>query len=181
MSADNKAAMEQAKAQLASIVEMVAALGCDYDRLKELKEEKETMQHYYDVADEGEEKTEAAKALLAWRAENGEELQELAEAAGDCENEEEARERIEQDALSVEVRSDWHTPGSDSNEPTEFKILLCTGGPAVQILGDLSQHNEPESCKLMYQDWLTAWEELELTSEERDAVLTYCSVFYFGE
>jgi hypothetical protein len=156
----NAAAREQAKAQLASIIEMVEALECDYDRLEELKD-----------LDEAE-LTEDEK----------EELKELQEAAGDCESQDDARQRIEDDALSVEVRGDWHYPGdSDGGTPTEFKILLCTGGPACQIIGGLDQHNQPESVRLMFQDWLTSWEELILTSEECDAVLTYCQVFYFGE
>jgi len=33
-----------------------------------------------------------------------------------------------------------------------LEILLCTGGPVVRIVGDLSQHHEPDSARLEYQD-----------------------------
>lgn len=67
-----------------------------------------------------------------------------------------ARQVITEDALSVQVRSDWHNPGEDS-EASEFMILLCTGGPAVRIIGELSEYKEPESARLEYQDWGTPW------------------------
>ena len=43
---------------------------------------------------------------------------------------EEARQAIQEDPLSVEVRSGWHAPGENS-EPDEYNILLGTGGPAL--------------------------------------------------
>src|ERR1700686_2452167 len=51
---------------------------------------------------------------------------------------EDARNRIHEDALSVEVRSGWVVPGAfafESRErarPEEYCILLCTGGPAIR-------------------------------------------------
>ena len=92
----------------------------------------------------------------------------------------EARERILEDALSVEVRSDWAAPGADLT-PTEYRVLLCTGGPAVQIVGDLSEHGEPETARLMYQDWFTPWSEYIVTGSDRAALMTYVQQFYFGE
>lgn len=95
---------------------------------------------------------------------------------------EEAQEAIQEDALSVEVRSDWHAPGDGDNKPTEYKILLCTGGPACKIIGELSQYGEPETARVEYQDWGTPWTEYrETTSEEDEAILTYAQQFYFGE
>ena len=88
------------------------------------------------------------------------------------------------DLLEVSVRSDWHSPGSGANgglEPAEYRILLCTGGPAVQITGDLNQYNEPESATLEYQDWFTAWEKYPLDSEQEETLLEYAQQFYFGE
>lgn len=87
---------------------------------------------------------------------------------------------ITDDPLSVEVRTDWHTPGEDA-KPTEYRILLTTGGPAVQIIGTLNQWGEPETAKLQFQDWFTPWEDLETTSEEEEALITYARQFYFGE
>src|SRR5438132_13043925 len=43
-----------------------------------------------------------------------------------------AREAIRDDALSVEVRTNWHSVGAvQAAKPTHYKILLCWGGPAV--------------------------------------------------
>ena len=59
-----------------------------------------------------------------------------------------AIEAITQDALSVEVRSGWHVPGdADGAKPDEYAILLCTGGPAVRIVGKLSDYCQPETAE----------------------------------
>ena len=128
------------------------------------------------------------EALKAWSLgeddmseDDFEELSELEAEAGECKDADEARERIQEDALSVQVRSDWHDPSSEGSEATEFQILLCTGGPAVKIEGELGQYGEPESASIFYQDWFTKWEPLELSSEEEEIVLEYCRCFYFGE
>lgn len=92
----------------------------------------------------------------------------------------EARERILEDALSVEVRSDWEVPGATFTA-SEYRVLLCTGGPAVQIVGNLSEHGEPETARLMYQDWFTPWSELIVTGSDRAALMSYVQQFYFGE
>ncbi len=103
-----------------------------------------------------------------------------AEEADDDTKREEAEQTIQEDPLSVQVRSGWHMPGEKaSNE--EFEILLCTGGPAVRIIGGLGEWNEPESAKIEHQDWFTAWTDYPLTDEEEEDVLRYCRVFYFGE
>jgi len=94
-------------------------------------------------------------------------------------DENEAREAMNEDPLSVEVRSDWHVPGRDEGA-TEYLILLCTGGPACRIIGDLDQHNEPETAKLQYQDWFTPWKDYTEQSNE-EALLIYARCFYFGE
>ena len=92
----------------------------------------------------------------------------------------EARTAIEEDPLSIEVRSGWHSMG-EKLEPEEFCILLCTGGPAVRIIGDLDEHGQPDSPKLQYQDWFTQWEDYHLEDAEEEILLSYCNVFYFGE
>jgi len=151
-------ALAQANAQMASVREMVAALEVDYDRLEELRD------------------LESGKRC------DGSELEELAEleaAAGDCESEDDARERITCDALSVEVRSDWHSVGGDS-EPTEFRIVLCTGGPHVQMVGELAQ-GEPSRAWLEYSDWGTGLTERVNHDGDQDALLAYARQFYFGE
>lgn len=88
-------------------------------------------------------------------------------------------ERVSEDALSVEVRSDWRSPGSEA-DPAEYAILLCMGGPAVRIVGRLNQWNEPESASLECQDWFTPWSEVSTSSSQDDALLWYASQHYFG-
>ncbi|MES2348477.1 MAG: hypothetical protein V4641_13020 [Pseudomonadota bacterium] len=106
------------------------------------------------------------------------ELAELESAAGDCESQDDAQQRISEDPLSVEVRSDWHAPGDEDNTPSEFKILLCTGGPAVQIMGELDEHGTPCRAWLEYQDWGTPWTEYHGEGVEQDTLLTYCQQFF---
>lgn len=105
------------------------------------------------------------------------ELSELEEAAGDCTDEEDARTRIEEDPLSVEVRSGWHSVG-ETLEPAEFRIVLCTGGPHVELQGELGADNEPDRVRVLYSDWGDSGEIFDF---DRDAVLTYCRQFHFGE
>lgn len=138
-----------------SIVEMVAALNCDYDRLEELRDTSE------------DELTEEEKAELA----------ELEAEAGECGNADEARERIQEDALEVQVRSDWHSPGEEAAPATEFMILLCTGGPAVRIMGELDEHGEPDRAWLQVQDWGKPWTDYFGISQ--DTLLDYARCFCF--
>ena len=89
-----------------------------------------------------------------------------------------ARERIEESALSVEVRGGWHSPGGES-EDEEFMILLATGGPALRIVGELGEWGTPEPPRLEMQDWWTPWQEVALDSEDYAALQSYCECFYF--
>lgn len=132
------------------IRDMVAALECDYDRLEAL--------------------------LDAANPDNAEELAELEEAAGDCECRDEAAQRIADDPLSVEVRSDWGSPG-EPLEPCEYRILLSTGGPATQITGDLDEHGEPRTARLQVQDWFQPWTEY--LGADAAVLLTYAREFIF--
>src|SRR5919202_2422269 len=93
----------------------------------------------------------------------------------DCPHEpDEARDAIIGDALDVQVRGEWHTPGAiDACAPYEYKILLCWGGPAVQIMGTLDRHNQPDSARLQYQDWFTEWIDYPLTQEEEETIVKY--------
>lgn len=96
---------------------------------------------------------------------------------------EETRERISSEsALDVQVRSDWYTPGSNgANKPTEYAILLGTGGPASRITGELNQCCEPQTAVFEYQDWFKPWTAAETTDEEDKTLLEYASQFWFGE
>lgn len=91
-----------------------------------------------------------------------------------------ARETIEQDPLSVEVRGGWHSVGEEPDPaPEEYRILLGTGGPAVRIIGEFGAHNEPKSATLQVQDWGTPWTDYRKADES--ILMAYVSVFYFGE
>lgn len=118
-------------------------------------------------------------------------IQELMEAHrhasehGQCEydgetyDEDNLRQLAFENVLSVEVRSGW-TPVGQALEAAEFLLLLCTGGPAVRVVGELDAHNEPDKARLEYQDWGTPWTEYWLDSEDEEVLLAYCQLFYFG-
>lgn len=170
-------ALNQAHAKMASIREMVAALECDYDRLEELREARD------DFASDVDGGAAIRAAHELWAEENpedAEELVELEELAGDCSDREEAEQRILEDALSVEVREDWHAAGDTCADPSEFRILLCTGGPHVQIRGELSQC-EPSRAWLEYSDWFTGLTERVNRPGDMEALLSYARCFWFGE
>lgn len=85
--------------------------------------------------------------------------------------------------LSVDIREGWHSPGqSASMEPTEFQILLTTGGPALRIMGELDQWSQPARCWFEIQDWGTPWTRYYSRSAERATALRwFASLFYYGE
>lgn len=185
-------AQDQARAQVESIAAMVAALDVDYDRLEELREEREPLfegfqdaearhaaacRSYASATNAQNLLKDAQAALQEWDDLNGEELAELETAAGDCESQEDAETRIQEDPLSVEVRSDWCSPGEQMTAG-EFRILLCTGGPHVEIVGDLDDYRQPSRVRVLFKDW---GESGELFDFDRETVLRYCQQFFFGE
>jgi hypothetical protein len=93
------------------------------------------------------------------------------------------REDIDASALSVLVRSGWHTPGDDTGKPEEFEILLCTGGPAVRLTGTLDNYGQPDSVSMQVQDWFQPWTGFDPAAddEEEDVLLAYAQSFYFGD
>lgn len=145
------------KSAMGSIAEMVAALDVDYDRYTELRDS--------DMDDLSQEEKD--------------ELQELADKAGECSDREQAEQFIHEDPLSLQVRSGWCEPGEYPNgAPEEFELLLGTGGPAVRIIGELS-NGEPTRARLQAQDWFQPWTDY--VRADQDTLLTYCRCFYFGE
>jgi hypothetical protein len=103
-------------------------------------------------------------------------------AAGNDGEREAAQTKIEEDPLSVEVRGAWHPVGGEGAKPIEFMIMLCTGGPAVRIRGDLDRYSEPEKPRIEYQDWFTPWQTLPgLSDQENDALFDYSRQFYFAD
>lgn len=151
-------AHDQAAAQVASIVEMVAATRVDYDRLEELQEA-------LNAASDSDEPMDPSEA---------EELAELEAQAGDCASEGEAWQRIDEDPLSVEFRSGW----SDSREalqPEEFRIVLYTNGPHVELRGELDG-GSVKRVRVLFKGWGESGELFCMDDAERD-LETYCAHF----
>jgi hypothetical protein len=129
------------------------------------------------------------------------ERDETAQTGGSIVEIEEIERAIHEDALSVEVRVGWHIPGvadfETNKKPAEYRILLCTGGPAVQIVGELNAHCEPETARIEIQDWFQPWTQYcpryknshnfeapdwhEDAEAAKEILLTYVSCFYYGE
>lgn len=150
-------AAEQASAQYQTIVDLLAAVGMDWARYDELLEQ--------DIADMSSDEWDERSTM-----------EDIALAA-DVTSEDEARERIIENALEVTVRSDWTAPG-ETLTPSEFCVLLCTGGPAVRIVGDLDSYGEPCRAWIEYQDWGTPWTQW--FDADQDVLVRYASFFYFG-
>lgn len=104
-----------------------------------------------------------------------EELAELETAAGDCEDEDDARQRIADDPLSVEYRATWQ-PG-ETPEPEEMIILLTTGGPAVRIVAEFG-YGGIRRARLQVQDWFTPWTDV---PDDSDTLCRYCEILGIGE
>ena len=148
-------AQNQARAQYETIVSMLETLDLDWTRLEDLREmDREEM-----TRDEIEE------------------LGNLEALADGCEDYDAAYDRIQEDPLEITVRSDWTAPGKPL-EASEFCILLCTGGPAVRIVGELD-HGSPVRAWIEYQDWGTPWTQY--FDADQYVLIRYASMFYFGE
>ncbi len=190
-----------------SIVEMVAALELDYERLEELRDELKDLTdaekdaaadlaaaiRAAEEAADSEEERAALDAAVKEAAEAAEdaadrladfdrdELGELEAAARPCGNEcvdaDQARLMIEEDALSVQVRSGWVSPGEEM-QAEDFEILLATGGPAVRIRGELDANGEPHRAWLEVQDWGKPWTQY--FGIEKDTLLAYANCFTYG-
>lgn len=162
---DQARARSQARAQLESILDMT-------QRLSHAQE--------CDGGEECEATDEEIYAGINLRYEGGDKASD--DERAQYHDAEEARQRIHEDPLSVEVRSGWYTPGSEDNKPEEYVILLSTGGPATQIIGELDRYGQPESARIEHQDWFTPWKELrDVSEEEREALLVYAQQFWFGD
>lgn len=211
-------AKQQAQAQVSSIVDMIRALDCDFDRLEELRESryvsgfnvsgflpvaapdihetfddaKRDIIYWIKRAEESAETEEMAESLCAfaesvnlesapfslqgpdglqyWVELNSEELAELEEQAGEYESEDEARDAIYGTPLSIEVRSGWHAVGEDAGDPEEFRVVLCTGGPRVELTGDIGG-----TVRVVFKDWDESGEYYP-NADERSALDTFASM-----
>jgi hypothetical protein len=158
-------AEEPALAQYRSICLMLEAVNFDYNYYSEMSDLADNSMGY--SSDEG---IEGAKE---W-------LQENPKPFDDIDNADDAADHLREDALEVLVRTDWHYYGStDIQTPTEFCILLCTGGPAVRIIGELDEDGSPMRAWLEYQDWGTPWTHLYI--EGSNAILCRYASYYLGD
>lgn len=174
-------AKEQALSQYSSIVEMVRALYEDSYRKDFIsKMTPEAKRAYLLDNDYTEEEYELRLAdgdvddIVAELIESGPEPDDY------CFDEDDARQTIQEDALDVSVRSGWQNVGEPLT-PSEFTILLATGGPAVRIRGELDRFNEPCRAWLECSDWFQAWVEVFNERISQQVLLRYCAQFYFGE
>ena len=192
-------AKQQAQSQVSSIVELINALACDFDRLDELRESrcmsgfnmagflpdntpdthatfdeaKRNVIWWIKQAAESAENEETAEALCAFaesvnlesapfnlpgpdglrywvevNSEDAAELTELEEQAGEYSSQDDVIDAIHETPLSVEVRSGWRSVGEEAGEPEEFRIVLCTGGPHVELTGDIGG-----TVRVVFKDW----------------------------
>ena len=89
----------------------------------------------------------------------------------DCDSDRgEARDAIHATPLSVEVRSGWRSVGEDAGEPEEFRIILCTGGPHVELTGDIGG-----TVRVVLGDW-GEWGEYYPDADERSALEQFVSM-----
>ena len=137
-------AKQQAQSQVSGIVGMIRAIECDFDRLEELRD----------------------GLALEW----SDELAELEEQAGKYADQDEARDAIHATPLSVEVRSGWRSVGEDAGEPEEFRIVLCTGGPHVELVGVIG-----DTARVVFRDWGESGEYYP-DADERIALDTFVSM-----
>jgi|SRR5690554_941608 len=151
-------AKNTAKAHIQNIVDLVDALNAEWIRIWAARDIDEDR-----VLDESER----------------DELIELEKRAGGYQSREDVEQAIQEKPLSIEVRSGWASSFHDFT-PNEFRIVLCTGGPHVEIRGDIGLHGEPQDVKVFYADWAEKG-EYSLSVEEREAVTEFCQQFYFGE
>ena len=210
-------AKQQAQSQVYSIVGMIRAMECDFDRLEELRESRylsgfnvsgflpvsapDTHETFDDAkrntiwwikrAEQLAETESMAERLSAFAesvnlesapfnlqgpdglrywVEVSSELAELEDQAGEYADRDGARDAICETPLCVEVRSGWHAVGDDAGEPEEFRIVLCTGGPHVELTGDIGG-----PTRVVFRDWGESGEYYP-DADERAALDTFVSM-----
>lgn len=131
--------------------------------------------------------TNIVETIAALAAAEASEMAECSqcEGIGEIERMEDAesiRERIQEEPLCIEIRSDWHSPGDPKPLPGQYLVLLSTGGPALRIFGELDDYSQPDDWPhLQWQNWGTPWTDYDLTEAEREALTAYARQFYYGE
>lgn len=173
MSTQDNHAKQQAAAQYASIAALVHAYNLDwvkYESLLDLRAD-----HEFDMREANDPKP----FEIAYHDE-AESLAEFEQAKADteCDSQESVQDRIQETPLEICIRSGW-VSCQDDMQAEEFMILLCTGGPAVRIMGELDHNNNVHRAWIEYQDWGTPW--VQYFDADQDTLIEFCNHFYFGE
>jgi hypothetical protein len=87
-------------------------------------------------------------------------------------------QEIHESVLSVETRTHWAPAGSGDSEPGEFRIVLCTGGPHVELTGQLDRLNEPCDTEMYECNWGTP--RAPYTEANQEILDWFAGHFYFG-
>jgi hypothetical protein len=150
MTTSTDTARSDAQAKMISIRAMVAAMEMDWETYKALSDERKELVESVEEAESDEQSGAAVDAVAQWDAEYGEDFAQMVETAAHFFSQEQAIEAIGAEALSVEVRSDWHDP-SDDCTPGEFRIVLHTNGAPVHVRGEFDEEGKPYRAWMMYQ------------------------------
>lgn len=179
----SQVARDNALAHAERINQLMTALNVDYDQLEELTDYAQDLRDELDKvrteleaiyltldADAADTEREAQldehtrltglqDELAHQLSDTAAELEDLQAEAGEYTDADEVSTALHEYPLSVEYRSDWASVG-ETLEPTEYAILLSTGGPAARIRGELDEHGAPTNAWMEAQDWGTPWTEV---------------------
>ena len=68
----------------------------------------------------------------------------------------------------------------DRLDPGTFELLLCTGGPAMRVVGRVNRYGEGCDAVVQWQDWFKPWTSFQATSgAQREALEWFCNLFCF--
>ena len=85
---------------------------------------------------------------------------------------EQGQTEIDEDPLEIAT-------GKEFDGTRTYMILLGTGGPAMRIIGELNEYDQPDTAKYQFQDWFTPWTTAEITEEQEQTLIQYANYFYF--
>lgn len=171
---DNNHAEQQAIAQVATITDLMSCMAADFSAYKEARDELARAEARYQelLAEDNTGDIDYADNLDAASEDLGaarEALAEFPEGMTEFDDEDDLNEAIDTNALSVEYRSGWSNDREDL-EPEEVRVVLCTGGPHVEIIADFDSRSGASSPRILYRDWGTSGELLDF---DRSSVVAY--------
>lgn len=171
---DNNHAEQQAIAQVATITDLMSCMAADFTDYKEARNELARAETRYQElrAENNTDDFDYTDGLDAAREDLGaayEALAEFPEGMTEFDDEDDLNEAIDTNALSVEYRSGWSNDREDL-EPEEVRVVLCTGGPHVEIIADFDSRSGASSPRVLYRDWGTSGELLDF---DRSSVVAY--------